>query len=149
MCSRPAVSTITASKPSVVASATAPLARATGSISPAGSCTRTPAFCRDDVQLLDGRRPLDVGRHEQRMASLLRQPLRELARGRRLAGALQPEQQDDARPLGRRLQAAFGIAEQRHHLVADDLDDLLRRRQATAQHILLRPRPSPGRAPGR
>ena len=69
------------------------------------------------------------------MASLLRQPLPQLPRRRRLAGALQPEQQDDARPLGRRLQAPFGIAEERHHLVADDLDDLLRRRQA-AQHLL-------------
>ena len=37
--------------------------------------------------------------------------------------------------LRRRLQAPFGIAEERHHLVADDLDDLLRGRQA-AQHVL-------------
>ena len=64
------------------------------------------------------------------MASLLGQPLPQLARRRRLAGALQPEQQDDARPLGRRLQAPLGIAEERHHLVADDLDDLLRGREA-------------------
>ena len=33
------------------------------------------------------------------------------------------------------LQSAFGIAEERDHFVADDLDDLLRRRQA-AEHIL-------------
>ena len=32
-------------------------------------------------------------------------------------------------------EAAFGVAEERHHLVADDLDDLLRRREA-AQHVL-------------
>ena len=69
------------------------------------------------------------------MASLLRQPLRQLAGRRRLARALQPEQQDDARPLARRLEAAFGVAEERQHLVADDLDDLLRRRQA-AEHVL-------------
>ena len=37
--------------------------------------------------------------------------------------------------LLRRLQPAFGIAEERDHFVADDLDDLLRRRQA-AEHIL-------------
>ena len=37
--------------------------------------------------------------------------------------------------LRRRLQAALGVAEERHHLVADDLDDLLRRRQA-AQDVL-------------
>ena len=30
---------------------------------------------------------------------------------------------------------AFGVAEERHHLVADDLDDLLRRREA-AEHVL-------------
>ena len=90
---------------------------------------------RDDVQLLNGRRPLDVGRHEQRVLALLGQPLRQLARGRRLAGALQTQQQDDARPLVARLQSAFGIAEERDHLVADDLDDLLRRRQAP-EHVL-------------
>ena len=37
--------------------------------------------------------------------------------------------------LRRRLQPALGVAEQRQHLVADDLDDLLRRRQAP-QHVL-------------
>ena len=66
---------------------------------PAGSCTRSAGLLRDDVQLLDRRRTLHVGRHQQRMLALLRQPLRQLARRRRLAGALQPEQQDDARPL--------------------------------------------------
>ena len=89
----------------------------------------------DDVQLLDGRRPLHVGRHEQRMPALADQPLRQLPGRRRLAGALQAEQQDDARPLARRRQAPFGVAEERQHLVADDLDDLLRRRQA-AEHVL-------------
>src|SRR5918995_4367807 len=69
------------------------------------------------------------------MFALLRQPLRKLACSCRLARALQPEQQDDARPLVTRLQPAFGIAEERDHFVTDDLDDLLRRRQA-AQHIL-------------
>ena len=52
-----------------------------------------------------------------------------------LPAPCRPEQQDDARPLARRLEPAFGVAEERHHLVADDLDDLLRRRQA-AQHVL-------------
>ena len=89
----------------------------------------------DDVQLLDRGRTLDVGRDEQRMASLLLQPHRQLAGRRRLAGALQPEQQDHPRTLRRRLEAALGRAEERHHLVADDLDDLLRRRQA-AQDVL-------------
>ena len=43
MCSRPAVSTMTTSNPPFFASASAPAARFTGSISPAGSWTRTPA----------------------------------------------------------------------------------------------------------
>ena len=68
------------------------------------------------------------------MASLLRQPHPELARRRRLAGALQPQHQDDARPLGGRLQSAFGVAEQRDHLIAHDFHDLLRRGEA-AQHL--------------
>jgi len=67
------------------------------------------------------------------MVPLLDQPLRELPCRRRLTGALQPEQQDDARPLRRRLESPFGIAEERHHLVADNLDHLLRRRQAAEQ----------------
>ncbi len=92
-------------------------------------------FLGDDVQLLNRRRPLHVGRDEQRVLALLGQPLRKLARGGRLARALEAQQEDDARPLVARLQPAFGIPEERDHLVADDLDDLLRRRQA-AQHVL-------------
>ena len=42
MCRRPAVSTISVSNPRLRAAASAPLALATGSISPAGSWTRTP-----------------------------------------------------------------------------------------------------------
>ena len=103
-----------------------------GRIVHANSKTR---LLRDDVQLLNRRRPLHVGRHEQRVLALLGQPLRQLAGGRRLARALQTQQQDDARPLVARLQPAFGVAEERDHLVAHDLDDLLRRRQA-AKHIL-------------
>jgi hypothetical protein len=89
----------------------------------------------DDVQLLDGGRPFDVGRDEQRMASLPGQPFRQLAGGCRLAGALQAQQQHDPGTLARRLEAPFSNAEERDHLVADDPDDLLRRREA-AQNIL-------------
>ena len=64
------------------------------------------------------------------MPPLLRQPSPQLARGRRLARALEAEQQDHARPGLRRRQPAGGVAEQRQHLVADDADDLLGRRQA-------------------
>ncbi len=84
---------------------------------------------RDDRQLLDGGRAPNVGRNDDRMASLFRQPLRELAGRRGLARALQAEHQDHARPRRRFLQPALGIAEQREQLIPDDLDDLLRRVQ--------------------
>ena len=93
-------------------------------------------FLRDDVQLLNRRGTLHVRRHHQRVLALLAQPHRQLARRRRLARALQAEHQDDARTLAGRLEPAFGIPEQRHHLVADDLDDLLRRRQAAEDRLV-------------
>jgi hypothetical protein len=69
------------------------------------------------------------------MFALFRQPLRQLAGGRRLAGALQPEEDDHPWPLARRRGTALRFAKQRDHLVTDDLDDLLARRQ-TAEHVL-------------
>ena len=45
MCSRPAVSTMTTSLPTALASASALFVRDTGSMLPTGSCTRTPACC--------------------------------------------------------------------------------------------------------
>ncbi len=137
MCRRPAESTMTTSYPRLVASAHRAF-RARDRIHLPGrvvDADAEPGLLGDDVQLLNRRRPFDVGRHEQGVLALLGQPLRQLARGRRLAGALQPQQQDHARPLARRLQSALGIAEERDHFVAHDLDDLLRGRQA-AQHIL-------------
>ena len=90
----------------------------------------------DDRQLVNRRGASHVGRDEQRMPSLLRQPLPELGRRRRLARALQAQQHDDARRLARRLQPALGVAEQRQHLVAHDAHDLLIGRQA-AEHFLV------------
>ena len=73
------------------------------------------------------------------MLSLLRQPHRELSRRRRLARALQAEQNHHSRPLGRRRQAALAVTKERQHLVADDLDDRLRRREALEDILLHRP----------
>ena len=42
------------------------------------------------------------------------------------------------RTCGRFLQAALGVAEQREQLVADDLDDLLTRRQALEHRLIHR-----------
>ena len=71
------------------------------------------------------------------MPPLLRQPLRELARRRGLAGALQAQEQDDARPFRGGLKSALAVAKQRDHLVADDLDDLLRGREAAEDSLVL------------
>ncbi len=80
---------------------------------------------RHNTQLLDRRRAPHVGGHDDRVASLLCEPLGELAGRRGLARALQPEHQDHARPVRRFLQPALRIAEQREQLIANDLDDLL------------------------
>ena len=93
---------------------------------------------RDDRQLLDRRRAPHVGRHHDRVAALLRQPLRQLAGRRGLARALQPEHQNHARPGRRFLQPALGIAEQREQLIANDLDDLLARGQALQDRLIHR-----------
>ena len=94
---------------------------------------------RDDRQLLDGRRTSHVRRHDNRVAALFRQPLRQLARGRGLARALQPEHQNHARTSRGLLQPALGIAEQREQLIANDLDDLLARGQALEDRLIHRP----------
>ena len=136
MCRRPAESTMTTSNPRLAASATAPFARATGSICPAGSCTRTAAFCATtfscwiaagrltSVETSSGCRPCFASHFASLPAVVVLpapcSPSSRMTRGRLVVGR----------------QPAFGVAEQRHHLVADDLDDLLRRRQA-AEHVLL------------
>jgi hypothetical protein len=72
------------------------------------------------------------------VTALARQPASQLARRRRLAGALQPEQQDHARRRVAGRQSALGVSEERQHLVADDLDDLLTRRQAFQNRLVAR-----------
>jgi hypothetical protein len=88
-------------------------------------------------ELLDRGGAAHVGRHHQRVPSLPHQPLRELAGRRRLARALKAEQENDARRRRVLRQAAFGVAEERQQLVADDLRDLLARGQAL-QDLLVR-----------
>jgi hypothetical protein len=91
---------------------------------------------RHHGELLDGRRSPDVGGHQQRMTSLLDQIATELPRGRRLAGSLEPEQQNDARTGLHGREAALRVPEQRQHLVAHDSDDLLRGRQALQDFLI-------------
>ena len=62
------------------------------------------------------------------MPALL-QPHRQLAAGGRLARALQAGHQDHRRRLRRKLEPRRILAQQRHQLVVNDLDDLLGRRK--------------------
>src|SRR6266700_1286381 len=62
------------------------------------------------------------------MASIL-EPVRQLARGRRLAGALQAGHQHNRRRLRRELYPDRIFAQNFNQFIADDLDDLLARRK--------------------
>ena len=118
------------SKPRFFVAASAPVARATGSISPAGSCTRTPtcsastdscsiaAGRRTSVETSIGWRPCFVS-HRASFADVvvLPDPCRpsiSTTRGVRVAGDNPPGD----------------VAEERQHLVAHDAHDVLVRRQA-------------------
>src|SRR5205085_12196220 len=70
-----------------------------------------------DLELVDRVGSLQVGRHQQRRASLLLEPQRELGGQRRLAGSLEAGEHDDCR-------AGLGIA-QPPGLAPEDLDELL------------------------
>ena len=90
-------------------------------------------------ELLDCGGPPHVGRHHQRMASL---PDRATSPAFRTSSSCPSPAVRAAGPRAasaRRLrEPAFGIAEQRQQLVADDLDDLLARRQAPQDRLVHR-----------
>ena len=77
------------------------------------------------AQLLDGRRTLQVGADEQRIATLLLEPGGELGGVGGLAGALQAGEQHDRRRLRRVRDLERLAAEDADQLVVDGLDDLL------------------------
>jgi hypothetical protein len=80
-----------------------------------------------DLQLGHRVGALEVRRHEQRGVALLLEPVAELARERRLTGALQADQHDDRRRVLGELDRTGRPAEDRDELLVDDLDDLLAR----------------------
>ena len=87
------------------------------------------------LELVDGRRTIDVARHEQHLASLLAlEHRRQLAREGSLTGALQTGDQDDRR---RALQLDVGrrAAHELCQLVADDLGNHLSRLDGL-EHVL-------------
>ena len=93
------------------------------------------------LQLVDCRRTVDIACHQQRIMPLFFQHLRQLGGVGGLTGALQAHEHDDignavddARRLGREIDACVLIAHEAAQLFVDDLDDLLRRCQAV-EHL--------------
>ena len=80
-------------------------------------------------ELVDGGRTVHIGGHQQRLASVLAQAHGQLGGGRRLAGALQPDQHHDCRTRVEAEPMALA-AEHLHQLVVDDLHHLLARLDA-------------------
>ena len=82
----------------------------------------------EDGELLDGGRALEIAGREEDSPPLVLEHEGELGRARRLARALEAEEEDDA--LGIRapeLEVLPGVAEEGDHPVVDDLDELLAR----------------------
>ncbi len=94
-----------------------------------------PELLAQAAELLDRGRAVDVGRGHDRMLPLLLEVPRELGRRRRLARALEAHQHDDRGRMRRHCQAMTRAAEQLDQLVANDLDDLLARRER-GEHVL-------------
>ena len=82
------------------------------------------------LQLVDGRRTVDVGGDEHRLLAVLLEQLGELGAGGRLARALQAGHQDDGRRMAAERQLRVAAAHERDELLVHDLHDLLRRREA-------------------
>ena len=81
----------------------------------------------EDPQLLDSRRPLEVGSDQIRMATLLAEPPGELCGRGRLARALKACEQHDRRWLRHVRDLQCLAAQSCGQLLVDDLDDLLGR----------------------
>ncbi len=77
------------------------------------------------LQLVDGRRTLEVGGDERRRAVLLAEQQRQLGGRGRLARPLEAGEQDHGRPLAREDELGVPRAHQRRQLFVDDLHDLL------------------------
>jgi hypothetical protein len=98
---------------------------------------RDPELGPERPELVDRRRPVDVGRRQERVLALPLEVPAELGCQGRLARALEPYQQDDGRRLRGHREAVAAAAEQLDHFVVDDLDDLLAGRDG-AKHLLAR-----------
>jgi hypothetical protein len=88
-----------------------------------------PGAFADDLELVDRVRALQVAGHEQRRVPLRREPARQLAGERGLAGALETGEHDHARRCLGQAQPAGLAAEDADELLVDDFHDLLGRVQ--------------------
>jgi hypothetical protein len=99
---------------------------------------------RQLLELLDRGRPVDVGAREQHALAAAPQPLRELARERGLARALQPGEQHHLRNVRRVGERDRGLPEQALQLVLDDPHHLLSGGEAPEHLFADRPGLDPG-----
>ncbi len=79
----------------------------------------------DDLQLLDGRRTIDIAADKQRLLAVLFQPVCQLGGHRRLARALQAAEHEYRNRRRAVLQPRVRAAHQLRQLFVDDLNDLL------------------------
>ena len=102
VCSRPAVSTRIGSRPFALPDEIASNTTAAGSAPSRARTMSTPARVRPDLELLDGSRAKRVGGANERRLALALQQVRELADRRRLAGAVDADDQRHLRMMGDR-----------------------------------------------
>ena len=125
-CSRPAVSRITTSAFWRLRLANRRLADDDRVFLRPVGVDRNAKLLADDVQLVDGRGPLQVGGDQQRRAARVLEQSPELAAGGRFAGALQAAHHQDCDvALPFEVQRVVDRAHQVDQLLVDDADDLL------------------------
>src|SRR5437870_872824 len=96
------------------------------------------------LQLVDRRGSLQVGRDEARTPAFLPQEQRELGGGGRLAGALEPGEEDHRRGASGERELRAAGAHQRSQLLVHRLHDLLAGREALQYLLTDRTLPNPG-----
>ena len=84
----------------------------------------------EDLQLFDGGRAIDIGRHQIGPAALALEHRGQFTRGRRLAGSLQTGHHDDDRLTAIEADLFRTAAKQCNQFLMDYLDDLLAWREA-------------------
>ena len=124
MARRPAVSNRMTSRPRSAANCTA-RSQMSGGLAVRIGEHGDVHLLAEDLQLIDGGRPVHVGGDQQRALVLLLEEARQLADGGRLARALQADQHDPGRALLRELDAAVDRPHQLDELVVAQLHEVV------------------------